>query len=436
MEDNSTPTSTDTITRSVPHLRLVPDVIDIDHAHPPKPTVRCSLAALAGFLREHEEWSGVLGWDDFGKRVVFRAPAPALIGAMKGAELNDTLVSRIRLWFEEDLGLEVKKELLLEAIRVVARENTFHPVREYLSSLAWDGQARIAKWLEDYCAVKPTAAEHAGLVRAVATKWLVSCVARAMTPGSKVDTMLILEGRQGIGKSTALQALAGSEFFSDSQIDFGSKDACQTIQGVWIYELSELDVLLRSETSKSKAFLSRSVDRFRIPYGRSPESIPRSVVFCGTVNHGGYLKDRTGNRRFWMVRCEDTINVEGIRDVRDQLWAEATALYARGVEWHLSPEEEALMAHEQEERVEEDPCEERVSEWLGKQGSTAIAVDALLENALGMSGATKNPVITRRVSAILQGLGYRRHKVTVEGRRCWRYLPSAVPPSQCPTADE
>lgn len=436
MDENSTPTSTDIIPKSVRHLRLVPDVFDTGHIRPPKTMVRCSLAALVGFLREHPAWSGVLAWDDFGKQVVFRASPPALIGAIKGAELNDPLVSRIRLWFEEDLGVEVKKELLLEAIRVVARENAFHPVREYLAALVWDGTPRIATWLETYCAVKPTSPEHADLVRAIASKWLISCVARAMAPGCKVDTMLILEGRQGIGKSTALQALAGAEFFCDALLDFGNKDACQTIQGVWIYELSELDVLLRSETSKSKAFLSRSVDRFRVPYGRSPESIPRSVVFCGTVNHGGYLKDRTGNRRFWMVRCEDPIDVEGIRGVRDQLWAEAAALQAKGVEWHLSPEEEALMAREQEERVEEDPCEERIAEWLCKQGSSAIAVDVLLENALGMTGATKNPAITRRVSAILQGLGYRRQKVTVEGRRCWRYLPSAVPPSHCPTEDE
>ena len=219
----------------------------------------------------------------------------------------------------------LSKHNVVAAIRIVADRNAFHPVREYLEGLSWDGVPRVDRWLEDYVSVRPTSGEHAGLVRSVARKWLVSCVARAMQPGCKVDTMLILEGRQGIGKSRA-----------------------------------ELDALLRRETSTVKAFVSRSIDRFRVPYGRVPEDVPRSVVFAGTVNHGSYLSDTTGNRRYWVVRCEGTLDVDGLRATRDALWAEATLLYKAGEPWHLGAGEDALMDDETEARVDSDP---------GKSGS-------------------------------------------------------------------
>jgi putative DNA primase/helicase len=392
-----------------------------------------SLASVVDALENLPMWKGVLGWNEFTQRLAFRRDPPPSVGGREGGELNDLYLSRIRLWFEREKGAVLSREVLCEAARIVARDNAFHPVRDYLASLTWDGTRRLNSWLEEYCAVHANSTDHRRLIESVGTKWLVACVARAMTPGCKVDTMLILEGKQGIGKSRALAALAGTDFFCDGLIDFRTKDACQTIQGVWIYELSELDAILRSETSSSKAFLTRAVDKFRVPYGRSPESIPRSVVFCGTINHGGYLKDRTGNRRFWIVRCEDTIDVEAVRRVRDQLWAEATALYDQGFEWHLTPDEEALMDREQEERIEEDPCEERLAEWLAKQGTAPVSMDALLENALGMRGASKNPAITRRASSVLEGRGYRRMRLSLNGRRCWRYVPSVVLPSQCPT---
>ena len=200
-----------------------------------------------------------------------------------------------------------------ESPPIAPMRNTLASVVEALESLpAWAGVLAASELDQRvvFRRVRPTSGAHAGLVRSVARKWLVSCVARAMQPGCKVDTMLILEGRQGIGKSRALAALAGERFFSDAAIDFASKDACQTIQGVWIFELAELDALLRRGTSTVKAFVSRSIDRFRVPYGRVPEDVPRSVVFAGTVNHGSYLSDTTGNRRYWVVRCEGRLDVE------------------------------------------------------------------------------------------------------------------------------
>jgi predicted P-loop ATPase len=279
----------------------------------------------------------------------------------------------------------------------------------------------VDTWLETVCAVAPTSQEHKRLTRSVARKWLVACVARAMKPGCKVDTILVLEGKQGIGKSSALAALAGDAYFSDALIDFGTKDACQIIQGVWIQELPELDAIVRGGTSQAKGFITRPVDRFRKPYGRVAESVPRSVVFCGTVNHGGYLKDPTGNRRFWMVRCEGALDVEGIRRERDQLWAEARTFYDAGEAWHLEAADEALMGDEQAQRVELDPWEEIVAGWARKRGDTPFGMNELLEGALGLTAQSRNPRVTKRVIPVLMALGYEKTRVGPKAERTYVY---------------
>jgi putative DNA primase/helicase len=382
--------------------------------------VRNTLAGLVNALTQLPQWAGVLATNEVDQRIVFRREPPFSDGSLTGQAVRDRDMDRIRHWFEEVMALQVSKPHLVDAARLVADKNAFHPVREYLKGLTWDGTPRVDRWLEDYCAVVPESEAHAGLIRDVARKWMVSCVARAMVPGSKVDTMLILEGRQGIGKSTAFAALAGPGLYCDSAIDFASKDACQTIQGVWIYELAELDALLRRETSVIKAFLSRSFDRFRLPYGRVPESVLRSVVFCGTVNHGGYLRDRTGNRRFWLVRCEDTLNTAGLAAARDSLWAEARHLYEHGEPWHLGAEHEALMRDEHEGRLESDPWEEILETWTtartGPSGDSAFTMNEVLESALQLRSHGKNSRVTTRVSQILDGLGFERRKRSARPR--------------------
>jgi predicted P-loop ATPase len=248
--------------------------------------------------------------------------------------------------------------------------------------------------------------------------------------------MLILEGRQGIGKSRGLAALAGERFFSDAAIDFASKDACQTIHGVWILELAELDAILRREPSTVKAFVSRSIDRYRPPYARAPENVPRSVVFAGTVNHGSYLSDQTGNRRYWVVRCDGTIDVEGLRAARDALWAEATHLYRAGERWHLGAGEDALMEDETEARTLGDPWEERLAAWTAaraeREDEPSFTMEDVLTQALGLQVSSRNARVTGRVSRLLGRLGYeRRRRNTVP--RSYHYVRSGVPLSHCPT---
>jgi putative DNA primase/helicase len=423
----------------VPSVRFTPEV-------PPK-ELKNTLAGVVDALSHLPQWQGVLATSELDQRIVFqREPPFSLSGSPSSRELvgkpvRDRDIDRIRHWFEDVMGCALSKQHVIDAARIVADDHAFHPVRDYLSGLTWDGKPRVDRWLEDYGAVVPASEPHAELIRSVARRWLVACVARAMKPGSKVDTMLILEGRQGIGKSTAFATLAGVGLHCDSAIDFGSKEACQTLQGVWIFELPELDALLRHETSVIKAFLSRSVDRFRVPYGRAPENVPRSVVFCGTVNHGGYLRDRTGNRRFWVVRCEDTLNVDGLGAARDALWAEAVHLYRSGEPWHLSLEHETLMHGEHEGRLECDPWDETLEAWTSARGEHPFTMNELLESALGLRSSGKNPRVTARVSQLLSALGFERRKRSALPRtyyyaRAPLPSPSGVPASPRPTPFE
>jgi putative DNA primase/helicase len=415
---------------------------------PPAPVAApaSTLAGCVDALARDPAWAGVLALCELDQRIVFRRPPPFRGGDGDwtiGTPVRERDVDEMRLWFEEVRGVSFGKQRIVDALRLVAHRNAFHPVQQYLETLSWDGVPRVDRWLEDYCAVVPESTNHASLVRSVARKWLLSCVARAMTPGCKVDTMLILEGRQGIGKSTALSALAGEGLHSDAAIDFGSREACQVLQGIWIFELAELDAILRRDTSTIKAFLSRASDRFRVPYGRTAETVPRSVVFCGTVNHGSYLRDTTGNRRFWVVRCDGPLDTEGLRVARDSLWAEAVHLYRQGESWHLDAAHEAGMRDEHESRLEEDPFEERLAAWTSprtdEKGELPYAMTEILQAGLGLPAHAHNPRVTGRVSAVLAKLGYRKRKRGGEPRTYYyerRADPGAGPPACRPASIE
>lgn len=258
--------------------------------------------------------------------------------------------ARLRVHLEKVYGI-TGKEKILACFTEVTMRHQYHPVRDYLLSLQWDGVERAETLLIDYLGAKDTQ-----LVRSITRKFLAAACARIFEPGVKFDYVTVLSGRQGIGKSTLLAELAGQAWFNDSLQDLQSKDAMENLQGSWIIELGELQAVKRSEIESVKAFLSRCVDSFRPAYGRLRVEYPRQCIFFATTNEEYFLKGSDGNRRFWVVECSGN----GVKDVfgidtntRNQIWAEAYQIYSNGEELHLDDENEKKMRSLQEEYNEE-----------------------------------------------------------------------------------
>jgi putative DNA primase/helicase len=234
--------------------------------------------------------------------VIQRAP-PRLVTAAVSQEIKDHFDTEVVRWLERH-GVMVKPDVVRRVVDMLARRSRFHPVQDYLESLPpWDGVPRTRSWLIDYCGVESDPTKPSPYAMGIGEKFLISAVARVMNPGCKVDHSLVLEGAQGLGKSTVPRILAGDEWFSDQISDIGSKDASMQLRGVWILELSELTAVLRSDPGRVKGFLTQQMERFRLPYGQRLVTVPRQCVFMGTTNSENWLKDETGGRRFWPVRC-------------------------------------------------------------------------------------------------------------------------------------
>lgn len=245
----------------------------------------------------------------------------------------------------------------------VACERAYHPVREYIESCSWDGIPRVETVLMDYLGA-PDTVYH----REVGKKMLVAAVARVYEPGIKFDSVVVLVGPQGMGKSSFFSKL-GRKWFSDSLTigDMKDKTAPEKLQGYWILELGELAGLKKMDVETVKAFITRQDDKFRHSYGYSVEDHPRQCVIVGSTNtNEGFLRDITGNRRFWPVNC--TLNAPNrpweVEKVVDQLWAEAFLLYRQGEKLYLTPEVEAMAAKEQTAAIETDPREGMIAEYL------------------------------------------------------------------------
>jgi len=317
--------------------------------------VKPLLANCIIVLREAEEFRGVLAYDEFSLYTVTKNPAPWQSAA--GANWTDYDDSRAAEWLQHR-GVHVNSGLAGEAVQVLAREHSFHPVRDYLKGLTWDGSKRIDRWLTTYLGAEESAFSHA-----IGSRWLMSAVARIMRPGCRCDHTLVLEGPQGIQKSTALEQLAGEKWFSDQISSLDSKDSKIELHGRWIIELAELSSIRRCQIERIKSFLTSPSDHFRVPYEVRCSHVPRQNIFAGSVNDASYLADPTGSRRFWPLRC-GKINVDGIVRDRDQLWAEALDRYQLGSPWWLETTElNQLAGEQQDDRYEVGPFDDLVLDW-------------------------------------------------------------------------
>ena len=369
-------------------------------------------------LGNDERWKGVISEDLFSAKTVKRRATPYGGQAGEWSDLDDMRTSQ---WLASEYGLRIKTLSVLEGVSVVANDNRYHPVREYLEGLSWDGQPRLRTWLKDRLGGVPLVAPP-GYVEAVGVRYLISAVARVMVPGAKADCVLILEGLQGKGKSTALKILGG-EWYMDTPFPLGDKEAYQMIRGKWLIELGELDAFNKAESTKAKQFFSASFDTFRASYARRTVDVPRQCVFAGTTNQDEYLKDPTGNRRYWPVSCT-FVDLEGLRADRDQLWAEAMHLYKLGEPWWPQEAELPWFVAEQDARHQADAWEFPILKWLETNPDKVVTTDTLLEKALNLDlGHWGRPEQTR-VGQIMHRLGWRRERLparTKSGIRPWGY---------------
>lgn len=298
----------------------------------------------------------------------------ASCGMVLGATPWDSRPDKRRWTDTDDAGLYryietyyriTGREKLDNALLIVSNENKINDVKRYLQGLTWDGVKRIDTLLPDYLGADSNPYTHA-----VMRKVLCAAVARGIKGGVKFDYMPIFTGPQGIGKSTFL-CLLGREWFSDSLTTFEGKDAAEMIQGTWINEVGELTAMTRQETNAVKQFLSKREDIYRAAYGRRTEKYPRRCVFIGTSNNAEFLKDATGNRRFWPVDVGVHPAVksvwEDLPEEVDQIWAEAYMLYKLGEPLYLTPEIEQLAKEQQEKHIEESGKEGIIRDYLEKQ---------------------------------------------------------------------
>jgi len=308
-------------------------------------------------LRNDRGVKGAVAYDLFSGRAVLKRDLPWRPMALDPQWNNNDYNGLIEYVDQYYRGLTGKTALMDEADHVFA-QNNFHPVRDYLNGLQWDGTERLDTMLTDYLGAEPSE-----LTRAMTRKHFAAAVARVMTPGIKYDYVLTLIGPEGSGKSTLVRLMAKDTWFTDSLNSIEGKEAMEQLRGKWLVEMGELTNYKKSTSEAYKAFLSKQDDSFRPAYGRKTETYPRQCVFFATTNEKAFLKGDTGNRRFWVVECGAVDPVKDVWDDLpgevDQLWAEAVVRWKAGERLFLD-REMTKAARERQEAHNEVTADDRI----------------------------------------------------------------------------
>ena len=370
-------------------------------------------ASLA--LEQHPAMQGVWGYNECSKTVYVRRATP-WDDRNELRPVTDVDETAAMIWLERTLQISVGMTVINAVINEIAQRNSFNPVTDYLDGLKWDKIERLPLMLHDLLGAEDTL-----YTRAVGTRFMISAVARAYKPGCKVDNVMVLEGKQGQHrKSTFIRKLFGDENFGDSIADISHKDTSMLISQKWVFEVAELEALEKKNSLEIKAWLTRKIEEYRPPYGHNIVKVPRACVFVGTTNEETYLKDATGGRRFWPIKCEEFAH-ENMP--RDQLWAEAVARFRRGEQWWLTEEEDALAEVEQEKRHEADVWENTISAYCA--GRHKVTIPDILSYALEMPRERWNRSVQTRVGYVLKKLNLTRKRVQLNNTREWAYFRDA-----------
>lgn len=384
----------------------------------PRPNLANAMLAL----RDDAMVSDLFAYDQMLRTPLLMRPVPGKVvlngeDAFAPRPVQDADVTALQEWAQL-AGLEsLSKDTTHQAVDLRAHERGFHPVRDYLNGLRWDGTPRLETWLHTYLC-----AEATPYTKGIGTMFLVAMVARVFDPGCKADYMMVLEGPQGVSKSTAC-AILGGQWFSDSLPDIRSagKDVAQHLNGRWLVEVAEMSALDKTEAAALKAFITRAVERYRPSYGRKEVVEPRQCVFIGTTNKPAYLRDETGGRRFWPVKV-GKVDTDALQRDRDQLFAEAVRRFRDGWAWWPSQGFEVEhIAPQQEARYEADAWEGLVAEFLHNRRETTV--HQVAKEALFIETPKLGTGEQRRITAILERMGWDRGARTKTARP---WLPKLV----------
>lgn len=304
--------------------------------------IRSTIGNIRLILENDPALKGALAWDEMDMLPSVRRDLPWREARdRRGKTWQNSDDANLRLYLERTYGIG-GREKIFDAVETTMKAHSFHPIRDYIQSNDWDGAERV-----DTLLIRYLGAEDSAYTRAVTRKTLTAAVARVFQPGIKFDYMLTIRGKQGIGKSALISRLAGN-WFSDSFSTVQGKEAYEQVRRAWIIEVGELAGMKKAEAETIKLFISKREDQYRPAYGRQVETFPRQCIFIGTTNESEFLRDQTGNRRFWVV---DTPNSDARVDFREelteeivqQIWAEAYCRYRQGEKLYLDGalEEEA-----------------------------------------------------------------------------------------------
>lgn len=384
--------------------------------------VERSTTNLLLIMRHDDRLDGVFKYDSFSKNIIVnKCPPWETTGLFSVRQLKDYDYIRLESFLETTCGLKTGRDKCADAIISTAQMpcNTFNPATDYFNSLHWDGEKRLDTWLLDYVTNGKQSAEY---LMIVGRKFICGLAARAIHPGVKFDTMIILEGKQNGGKSMLAATMAtinGAQYFLDDFRDIDNKDSLMKIQGRLVVEFPEITTMRRAEVNELKGFLSRQTDSYRAPYARNTIEAPRQCVFVGTVNpEGGYLKDATGNRRYWPVACRDKIEIDNIKEIMPQLHAEAAFLVKNGERLWLDDREYNLAASQQEERVQCDVWRDHIEDLVKKRNW--VSTDEILDD-LNIPVERRSAITAARVSNVMVSMGWEQSRKRESGlqKRGW-----------------
>lgn len=371
-----------------------------------------NVANVLMILRADPEYSAAFAYDQMACVTLLAKALDTQAEPFSIRAVTDDDVTHIQERLQMLALPRVGKEVMHQAIDCIASERSFHPLRDYLSRLEWDGVSRLDTWLTAYLGVEETAYSFG-----IGRMFLISMIARILKPGCKADYMLILEGEQGARKSTAC-AILGGDWYSDDLPDLKTgKDVALHLRGKWLIEVAELAAMGRADQETLKKFLTKNVERYRPPYGVREVVQERQCIFVGTTNRSTYLTDETGGRRYWPVKVGE-IDTDALQCDRDQLFAEAVQAFRKGEKWWPDADFEATCIRpQQEERFEQDEWEALIAAHLDGQSRTTIQRVAV--SALHFEDKKIGTTEQRRIGKILDRLGWRRAKTRGTGGIRW-----------------